>query len=514
MCLVVCCASAVADETDVPELGSKIQWKNTENTTDPLMAKLAKNMPRLEYRRGERWPLLVWGNAPQSMAVLQGLIDRGISPLFNDSASMPRLKATILPQLQLLKKNEMPIVILPQGHTQRLFLPNRKGIPGMSLPNNSHEPPAKPASASGDFACPAWLYENPGLDGQARALTANLSFLKASGIDLAGLLLDFETGAYLRNGAEDEPRVRAAMEQAQQCSRCVKHFGTDAMQTPEQYAKIVEAGRAYAVEQTVSKPAKAIFPHLYMGNFFAYPTNRLPAEPGKYPAYGYEGAGLNILQPRYYVTAGWGGFGKDQRKTSWYCIQHYLAAFSPIAQQRHDDEMLIPWIGHVHSRNNIKETRGDTYPPPSMYAELVRHMFLRGTETFALFIASKLSGDFPDDFTVPDKEVGPWLMLTRGVQQGYDDMLRFDGFVRKARPLTFAVPSDTKTFGDETCLWSGVATQTVALVRTVTYATHAARKPVDVFGHHVVLPFTQAGAFYWVFPDGSYRTVDGQTTAR
>jgi hypothetical protein len=132
--------------------------------------------------------------------------------------------------------------------------------------------------------------------------------------------VDFESGAYLRNIGDREEAVREQANMARKCPRCVEMFTGGALSTLDGYASVVDQSRAFAIRKILCDPVREIFPEIHVGNFYAWPINRLPRPEGRWPAYGYEASGMNVAMPRVYMNAGWGGAGRDQDKMNLECL--------------------------------------------------------------------------------------------------------------------------------------------------------------------------------------------------
>ena len=497
-----------ASAAELPVLPEKRTWPVEPIPNDKGLARIVTHIPRLSYPQGGRWPIVVWHGGVRTEEARQVWIDRGITPLCTGWHGKSNM-SWVLPRFRQLAKQGVPIVVLPQSVVQVMFNPPK---PGKRWPPGcDHQPPARPVEENHDFACPAWMYENPHLARHAKGFKEACRRYQKEGIEIAAILIDFESGAYLRNGAEKEERLRPAMEEALKCPRCLERFGRDAMDTLEEYSGIVDEARAHATKACLVDPVAEVFPRCKTGNFYAWPINRVPREPGMYPAYGYEASGMNVPQPRRYFTAGWGGSGRDENKANWNTLWYSLRAFSPCASVLKEGEVLVPWIGIVPSRKAWQERRPDgrAYATPEGFAEVVRHMLLRGAETMAVFNAwSDPAADFPEDYgDIPRKKVGPWIMIMEGVQRGYNDMLRFNDILRQGKPLNYEIGGDRNQLDETATVWSGVATDTVALVRTITFGLEQA-KAIGIFGEQIEVPFAKKGTFYWVTPDGGVRPVD------
>ena len=466
---------------------------------DHVGAQRVARIPPLSHPRGDRWPLLLWGNGPEPGEELQAYLDRGLCPFFNSLLGREEtIREALIPRLQQVRRNGFPLVILPQGHTQAMFMGPRV---------RNHLAPQGAKKVNHRFDCPAWLLDNPHLTGHGNSLRQKCEFLRSEGFTLDAVFIDFESGAYLRNGAEAEKPVRAAMAEAAKCPACTKRFDQTVLTTPEAFAAAVERGRAHAIRVTLSDPVHSVFPESRTGNFCAHAVSRLPKMPGMYPAHGYDGSGMTVPQPRQYFTAGWRGGGRDEGEVAWACMGDALRRFSPVAETLRDGELLIPWLGNVNSRNATREKRGNAFCPAAGYAEIVRHVMLRGAETFALFVPHDPAKEYPEDYRVPYRERGPWLMVLQGVQAGYADMLRFHDFLRRAKPVTFSHPASYKKIDDDAFVWSGMATEDLALIRTITYRPAEHSEGITLFGKEIAVPFIAQGAFHWIRLDGSVERI-------
>ena len=235
------------------------------------LAVLRQYIPPLSYPRGDRWPILVWAGAGDTPEQWQAWIDRGISPLFQDVSSLEQAEAA-LPKLRYFRDRGVPLVILPQGWVQRA---HRQPPSGTGC---DHLPPARPSHATvdemepnRDFTCPSWMHVNPALPVHAENTKRVCAFLKEHGIEPASMWLDAESGTYLRNGAENEDRLNAALAEARKCSRCVGRYGVDGLQSVEQYSAIADT----ASEHWVIPVFPLIFPSLDEFNAFRSRLSRM-----------------------------------------------------------------------------------------------------------------------------------------------------------------------------------------------------------------------------------------------
>ncbi len=475
---------------------------------DLSIGRLKKYIPALTHSRGDRLPLLMWEDAPETDAEMQAWIDRGISPMFKSSDSSAGLQAN-LPGISYFSNHGFPIIILPQGNMQIAFFPTPAG--GTWPPGCNHQSPAGSEEDNALFTCPAWMYENPYLAGYQVDKTDSLcTTLQTNNIVPYAILVDFETGAYLRNAGDDEANVTLAMNEALLCPRCINRFTS--WSTLEEYQDIVNDARAYAIKVGLTDVVESYFPTCRTGNFFAWPIERASVVPGEYPAYGYTGSGMSVPQPRCYTVVGYWGAQTNQALADRNVFLRYLQEYSLAGSVLNNDEIIIAWIGHTETASHAGELAGYVFPSPEIYAEIVKHCMLRGVETFAGYTTT-LEDEFPSYYVgTPRKEVGPWIMLMQGLQQGYNDMLPYNSFLREAgaTPLNYKIGGTFwRTASDiysarETIeyIWSGVSTATKALIRTYSFTT-SGNRVISIYGNNVSVPFSTTGQFFWVYPDGT-----------
>ncbi|NOZ21013.1 MAG: hypothetical protein GXP25_07980 [Planctomycetes bacterium] len=475
------------------------------------LEKIRKHIKPLTHPLGDRLPIITWQNRNLPLGMEAGnieenqkvFVDRGFLPTCNACVNPEKAKLYV-PIFKFWQSQGFPVCILPQGWVQTLYTTARNGR--YKCP---HQPPAE---QSEHYPCPALMMTHKRIPSAAARTADTLRALKENGIKLKLLLVDFESGAYLRNAADREENVRKQMEMAAQCPRCIETFGKEALSTLDGYVGVVNKARASATKQALCDPARSVFPDLFIGNYYAWPINRVPRPEGRWPAYGYEGSGLNVLMPRVYMNAGWGGAGRDQDKMNWNAFFCCLEGFSPAASVRREGELLIPWP-HVWLGGSYLKfvMKGRKLPEPWVMSEMARHMMLRGAETFAIWVDAQI-GEFPADYPYPEyAEMGQFCYDVKGVQEGFSDMLRFNSFLRKAKPMNFEVPGARSQLGAETATWSGVQTPEKALVRTISFNQgKIVEKKIEAYGKSIPLTFGPKGQFYWVYPDGRAEKIEGE----
>ncbi|MBI5397110.1 MAG: hypothetical protein HZA91_17570 [Verrucomicrobia bacterium] len=502
----LCPLNSAAHAADAPK--SSDRTKTADAIQAEVLAKIRKFVPPLSRSRGDRLPILVWqspdfptGLATNAVEQTQQVwLDRGLLPLCNPCASAEAAKA-YLPVFRYWQQRGFPVCILPQGWLQTMFTPDKNG-----RSKCRHEPPADPSPA---FPCPAATLAAPRAAAHAENVTRTLELLKDNGVRVKLVVVDFESGLYLRNTGDREEKVREQSAMALRCPKCVAQFGRETLTELSGFVALADRARAHATQTALCDPARRVFPDLAIGNFYAWPINRLPRPEGRRPAYGFENSGMNVAMPRVYMNAGWLGAGRDQAKMNWNAFYCCLEQFSPAASVRRPGEMLIPWphvwLGGRYLRLTMQRR---ALPEPWVMAEMARHMMLRGAETFAIW-SGGLTGEYPPDYPYPQyAAMGQLVYDVAGIQEGYHDMLRFHDFLRQAKPMTFAVPGAPAELTAETATWSGMQTSDKALVRTIAF--HEGKtltRPVQVYGKTVTLSFGPRGRSFWVRPDGSVEDI-------
>jgi hypothetical protein len=201
-------------------------------------------------------------------------MDRGISTLCNPAASASKAREYI-PVVKYRQEHGFPVCILPQGWIQIHFVPDRRG--------RYKAPHLSPAEASEEFPCVSALRDSRKIERGAAQTSEVLTLLKDHGISVSVLLVDFESGAYLRNTGDQEEAVREQAAMARRCPRCVESFTEEALSTLDGYAKVADESRAFATRNMLCDPARVIFPDIYIGNYYAWtpptsfqPTTRIP----------------------------------------------------------------------------------------------------------------------------------------------------------------------------------------------------------------------------------------------
>lgn len=490
--------------------------KDKANSKKALL-RLEKYLPKLENRNFSapvRWPLLLWSDIGNDGNVWQAWIDRGISPVFTWINTAKRV-SRFAPMLKFFQTRKVPLIILAQGWVQRAFR-----LPPIGTGCN-HLPPALPADKTisnmepnHDFACAAWMYENPKLAEHAANAEACCRQLKKEGIKPAALFIDFESGAYIRNSGDKKERVLRAAQEAAKCPRCLKKFGKTSLSTPESYSKVVEKARAYSMRTGFTEPVAKIFPDVPIGNYYAYPVRRIKklgkyaGGPSKFAAYGWTGSGFKVAQPRCYFIPGWHGGGKDPKRVGWNIMSYCLTVISQCAKVLRDDEILVPWLGYIWRNSNAKKfaRRGLAIAPDYIYRETAYHLFLRGAETIAIFNPYGPGDDFSDDYKdCAWYEAGPFMTNVASIQHAYKDILKYDAFLRKGKVLNLEVEGVIRK-PETAYIWSGKGTDSKALIRTFTLGPEK-KKSIKLFGKTFNIPFGNKGKFFWVYKDGKVQPI-------
>ena len=470
-----------------------------DGPSNHLRGQLRRYMPPLEHDPQDRWPILYWGAAPQDHLLVGDMIRRGIAPLcISTSLHTPTGFQAVRPFLKTLVVQGKPVVMLPQGLVQRAFVKDIGGCP--------HQLPARQEADNKLFSCPAWMYESPEVGRQAVKAQQIALNLQRHGVVPASIWIDFESGAYLRNGNDKEKKVRLAMNEALKCPRCLARFGELNLNSPQKYQRVVDQARSHVIRRAFSEPVRSVFPECRIGNFYTHPILRQPRQAGLYPAYGWEGSLLDVAQPRCYMTPGWGGGGRDQGRVNWNIFLYCVRQFSNCAKVLREDEMLVPWIGYLFHYGPAKRGAqwGFKIASSGAYREMVIHTMMRGAETIAVFAPGSLAQrDFPDVYP-PDfarRDMGPFLLNMLDVQQAYDRMLAYHDILRHGQVLNYEIGGRYNALDQHTAVWSGVGLNDRALIRTVSFGSDTTRT-ISLFGNQVELPFKRTGQFFWVDQEG------------
>jgi hypothetical protein len=74
------------------------------------------------------------------------------------------------------------------------------------------------------------------------------------------------------------------------------------------------------------------------------------------------------------------------------------------------------------------------------------------------------------DYPYPEyAAMGQFVYDVKGVQEGFNEMLQFNSFLRRAKPMTYDVPGQQNELGPQTATWSGMIAEDKALVRTISF---------------------------------------------
>ncbi|MBT3380986.1 MAG: hypothetical protein HN742_42635 [Lentisphaerae bacterium] len=482
---------------------------SSPGSSQDAMRRIREFVPPLSNPLGDRLPILTWQGRGFPAAIAENKVEeyhgdfiaRGFVPLANGCNNAAAVERH-LPVFRFWQERGIPVCILPQSWMQIPFIVDRKG-----RFRGAHRPPASQDHA---YPCPAIMEDPRHLAGHHRHIADTCRALANNHVALHFLCIDFEAGAYLRNTHDRDASVREQAAAATTCPRCLEAYGKEALGSPEAYAQVVDKARAATVRTTLADPLRSLFPKAHLGNFYAWPINRVPKPEGRWPAYGFENSGMNVAMPRLYMNAGWGGAGKSQETMNWNALYCCLEAFSPAASVLKEGEMLIPWV-HVWLGGRYLDfvtKRGRKLPEPWAMGEVACHMMLRGSETFAIWMDAQI-GEFPEDYPYPEyAAMGQFVYDLKGVQAGFNEMLAFNGFLRAARPMTYEVRGERGAIGPETATWSGMQTDHRALVRTVLFNQgKSEERTINAFGKSVRLTFAPRGRMYWVHSDGRSETI-------
>jgi len=474
-----------------------------EDPDEQILTRIQEHIPKLTNRRGDRLPILIWespnlptGIENHTVRETQSVfLDRGLLPLCNRCANRYQVNR-YLPVFQYWKERDFPVCFLPQGWMETPFVRRADGPSKID-----HQPPA---AQSADFPCAAQMLEIVSQRPQSTDIENVLTTLKGNSIDVKLIVVDWESGPYLRFKYEETQWTERAAAEAAKCPHCQIAFDRNSFENPTRFAKLTDQVRSGAAKKMLCEPVRQFYPDASIGNFFTWPINRAPATSGHHPAYGFENSGLNVLMPCMYMNAGWGGAHRNQSHMNWNAFHYCLDAFSPAAAVRKPGELLIPWP-HTYLGGTYLYLAQDAraLPEPWVMAEMARHMLLRGAETFAIWVDTAL-GEYPVDYPHQKyAKMGQLVYDVAGIQAGYNEMLAHNDFLRQAQPMTFEVPGKPNELNSTTACWSGMKSTEKALVRTISFDTNGqSTGTIQAFGKSYSLPFGSRGRSWWLFPDG------------
>jgi len=169
-----------------------------------VLQSIQTHIKPLSHPMADRLPIVTWQsrNFPtglengQVAEVQQLFMDRGLSPLCNPIGSASTAKEYV-PILKYRQRHGFPVCILPQGWLQIHFVSDRRG--------RYKAPHLPPAESSEEYPCVSALKDSRRIAQGAARTNEVLGLLRDHGIKVTLLVVDFESGAYLRNtGAQAE----------------------------------------------------------------------------------------------------------------------------------------------------------------------------------------------------------------------------------------------------------------------------------------------------------------------
>lgn len=261
--------------------------------------------------------------------------------------------------------------------------------------------------------------------------------------------------AYLENGLDvdfifvdwevDGPiEVNHAFEASMKCSRCRSHLGD----SPDflLFQKKMREMRSYLQYYVLSQPVLSRFPHALVGNYAVYPNDGyrywydyfeyyvdvqpfIRDQKAKYRQW-YEDfplTGFTIAMPVSYT---WGRIYHwyDFENTDYRWFYNMLLIASNAGKSTPQNVPIISWV-HWHTIFHPNE------PDPSIvqmseagYKELLWHMLLRGTDTFAMWCGPD---EYADEVRLP--------------HEVYAAAQEYGEFLDHGLPINFDVPSQPGT---------------------------------------------------------------------
>jgi|LSQX01.3.fsa_nt_gb hypothetical protein len=360
--------------------------------------------------------------------------------------------------------------VLCQGWGQVFFRPER---------SPAHQPPAEQDAKR--FPCIA-RYEEPLLGEKAR-VEANLDALVARGIAPEIFLMDWELW-YRAVWPGDGSGFAAALEQALACPVCREQLPAEYLQSPADLMRGLEILRGEIARRAFAEPLKQRFPDAHIGNYFCGSHVRSD-EPLTECSYvmGWHGSGFDFSQPRAY-----GNFWRYHRSAEhvgWNVFRQALGEYSHMARHQVGDEYQVPWSTRILSYEPVEpfEAQGGSGPlqvwawPRESYREYQRHVLLRGAKGLCVFQTNR---------AVEGNRVA-YLTELQDVAGVFAEMREFADILREGTPMNLDAPPGEAYSSEGAVVWSGMATNDRAVVRTVSFTGSTEEVTIAAFGEEITL---------------------------
>ena len=285
-----------------------------------------------------------------------------------------------------------------------------------------------------DMGCPF------GIDFRKKGIKEDLEYF-LDGYRTEGLKVDF----ILADWEVDGPlEVNGAFESSRKCVRCQEHLGDDF--DFETYQKTMREMRSYLQYYAFSQPVLERFPGSMVGNYGVYPHDGfrywydyfeqyrephpyLKDQEAKYRVWyqDFPAAGFTYAMPVAYTWAriyDW----YDFEPTDYRWFYNMLLVASNAGKSTPRAFLLLPgYTGTPYITPTILTLRSCSLAREN-YQELLWHMLLRGTDTFAMWC---MESEYAEEVQL--------------VQQVYAEAQQYGEFMDHGLPITFDLPNQPGT---------------------------------------------------------------------
>lgn len=480
LCLLVCCTIASAVEVrrvEPPPAPEQLVLDdiNRVATIDDVTALL----PALSEPPERDLPVMLWtSGAPDpagrdSLEVERLLQERGLCVPPNIGVADEAALDSMAEIIRFRREQGWAAPVLCQSWGQVFFRPERAP---------AHDPPASQDTKS--FPCIA-RYEQPLLAERER-VEQKLDAMVERGMVPDLFLLDWEIW-YRAVWESDGSGLAGALEQALACPVCREKLPPEHLRSPADLMRGLEIIRGEIMRRAFVEPVRERFPDAHIGNYFSVAHVRSD-EPltESWRIVGWHGSGSDFSQPRAYGN--YWRYHRNAELVGWNVFWKCLYEFTQPARNLVGDEYQIPWSTRIltYEPEEPFEARGiEVWAwPRDSYREYQRHVLLRGARGLCVFQPNRER----------EGNLLMYLAELRDVAGPFAEMRRFAHILREGRPLNLEDPPGEAYSTEGAVIWSGMATEEEALVRTVSFTGDTEQVTIEVFGEQVTLQAPPGGA--------------------
>ncbi len=316
---------------------------------------------------------------------------------------------------------------------------------------------------------------------------------KAAGVEVRAVWFDYEALPHPWNGVEQ------AMRKSEECRQ---HFPPGALDDRWTFQEYVYNLRAQVLSEAMVDPVKEIFPDALVSNYSEVASSAavrtfgwlMPCTIGR----------LDAIMPSAY--AGTRDLSRHfepgeevtQEKADRIYFYSLVQIISTANANKAAGKLSIPYISRFSP--DIREERFLFGMTSARYRELVRHLLLRGADSFYLY---NLGNPRAGQIVTP-------AMSFESVEDAravYDELLEYREFLDQGQVMNYDFPPLHSTAP----VWSGLRLADSCLVRTYTLGEETVKVIIMAFpGVPVQLEVPPEGATYLIHSDGAYTKVEGE----